>query len=269
MYYKTIKNELIKFMYGKKIIIIAFFIFCMICLSACVYTEMQNIAVMGLPKSLSYSNEFKSILTNMSGINFSYLVLTEILYKPILSFYLVFIALIAIDVFAIDSENGTRNTMLNTGISAKQIIKGKLLFMFLISMFIVLFNFIISIVIGKIVFAGNLTIFNTTNLLVTSLVIILPALSVSIIIALLSESDINSKLITLISIGMIIILGFAGNFFDSFRIISPIGAASVFNDNFSIPKLNGELILCATVSFTYFIVVYILLNNVISNKDYY
>ena len=76
-----IKNEYVKLFKEKKVYIIILFLIAMCILGIVAYSEMQTIVLTGNPKMGKYSDELITILSDLNGIRFAQLFLTDFIYK--------------------------------------------------------------------------------------------------------------------------------------------------------------------------------------------
>lgn len=263
---RIIKNEFIKFFHGKKFIFIMALIIGMCGLAAVAYKDMANIAVNNLPKAETYSDEMKHILMHINGVNFSKLFLTDFIYKGYFSFYILFIVLIAADVFPIDNESGNMKFALLTGVKSSQLFMGKIAYMFCVSLAIVLFHFVVSVIFGQFVFGGACLTFDLLQLLLLTAFAVLPAVSMAVIIALLSQLKLTSKIIIGCGIALSLILGVADTLSKS-KYLSPIGALSIFNE--SVPIIKNEIAICLFSSCLYLVIGIFVLYLIIHKRDYF
>lgn len=263
---KVAKNEFKKFFNGKFFIFEFILITGLCCLAITAYEDMANIAVNNLPRSETYSNELKNCLLNIDCLNFSRLFLTDFIYKGYFSFYILFVVLIAANIFSNDRENGNMKFTLLTGINIKYMYMGKYLFMFGVSTITVLFHLFISILVGKIFFHGALLNIELLEILGLSFFAVLPAMAISVIISLISQTKLSYKLV--IGTGIVITITFGMlDTLSSSRKFSPIGALSIYNE--SIPVINNEWIICIFVSLLYIIIGMSLLFSFSHKYEYY
>lgn len=263
---KITKNEFIKFLHGKKFIFIMALIIGMCGIAAVAYKDMVNIVVNNLPKAETYSNEMKYILLHINGVNFSKLFLTDFIYKGYFSFYILFIVLIAADVFSVDNESGNMKFTLLTGVKVSQLFTGKIVYMSCVSFAIVLFHFIVSVIVGQFVFGGDCLSSELVQVLVLSICAVFPAVAIAVIVALLSQFRVSSKTIIGCGIALSLILGVADTLSKS-KYLSPIGVLSIFNE--SVPSIKNEIAVCLFSSGVYLIIGIFILYFIIRKRDYF
>ncbi len=257
-------NEFVKFLSSKKIWFIVVLLIGMSILGAIAYGDMKNDVIDNLPKAELYSDELKIMLLNLSGLNFTRLFLTDIIYKPYFSIYLVFIVLIAVDIFAIDEESGNMKFTLLTGLKLSELIIGKFVFILFISCIFAFSNFIISFSIGQLYFGGVIYLKDFFSIVILTILAVFPAISISGIVFLFSQSGINSKVILGCSILMLLILGLADTYTVS-KMFSPIGAMSVFIED--VPKINIKFLICIGISIAYSMISILVGYATISKRD--
>ena len=154
----VLKNETIKFINEKKLYIMLGVIFVLVILGVIAYKDMINNVMTGDARIETYSQEFITILQNFNGVTFSKMFLLDFIYKPYFSIYLIFISIIAVNVFSNDYKSGNLKFALLTNTTVTQLYLGKVLFMMLVSTIIVSINFILSLILGQIAFGGSIPV---------------------------------------------------------------------------------------------------------------
>ena len=171
------------------------------------YKDMADIAAKNLPRAQFYTEEFKSVLMNMNGVTFAKLSLTDFIYKNNLPFFLIFVVIHTVNTFSSDRENGTMKFTLLTGVDKETLIAGKLMFMASSIGMIVLLNILLSLAIGCFFFGGTGDFIQIIEYIGISLLAILPGLSMAVIVAVLSQIRISSKIIMAIGLITVLVLG--------------------------------------------------------------
>lgn len=263
---KIFENEVMKFLSSKKMKFIILFIVGMTILAAYAYNDMANAVAAGLEKTINYPDDLKTFLANISGTNFMLAFLSDVIYRSELPFYLIFIVIIAVEVFSEDYQRGTLKFTLLTGVECKDVLLGKFLFMAYISLAIALINFVFSFIVGQIVFGGN--VFNDVLLevLILTVLVVAPAMALSSIIFLLSQTNLSSKIIMIFGILFTIFIGILDAFTGSKR-FSPVGAIGMFNNE--IPSTSAEYYAAIGVSIIYVIVLTSIGYKIAKIKDLY
>lgn len=263
---KIFENEITKFLYTKKLKFIIFFVAATTMLATYFYNDMVNAVAQGLEKTNTYPDELKMFLINLSGTDFMLSFLTDFIYKSVFPFYLIFIAIIAVEVFAEDYQNGTLKFTLLTGVEGKDVILGKFLFMAFVALIISLISFVFSFIVGQLVFGGAIDWNVFLEVLILSVLVVAPTMALTSIIFILAQTNLNTKIITLLGIGFTVVMGILDSLTESIR-FSPIGAISMFNN--STPDISAEFLWTVGVSIVYTVVITAIGYNIAKNKDLY
>ena len=213
----------------------------------------------------TYSQEFITILQNFNGVTFSKMFLLDFIYKPYFSIYLIFISIIAVNVFSNDYKSGNLKFALLTNTTVTQLYLGKVLFMMLVSTIIVSINFILSLILGQIAFGGSIPVAELLEVLVLYFISVIPAVAFSLIISLISLTKLSPNVIIGASIGVIILFGIIDTL-TKFKYISPIGILSFFEQG--IPLFSISMIISLGMAVIYILLLSIGLVKVINKVDY-
>ena len=256
----VLKNETIKFINEKKLYIMLGVIFILVILGVIAYKDMINNVMTGDARIETYSQEFITILQT-----FSKMFLLDFIYKPYFSIYLIFISIIAVNVFSNDYKSGNLKFALLTNTTVTQLYLGKVLFMMLVSTIIVSINFILSLILGQIAFGGSIPVAELLEVLVLYFISVIPAVAFSLIISLISLTKLSPNVIIGASIGVIILFGIIDTL-TKFKYISPIGILSFFEQG--IPSFNISMIISLGMAVIYILLLSIGLVKVINKVDY-
>lgn len=246
---RVVKNEFIKLMHQKKFIILLCLIV-LLCILACYgYNEMRNDVINHTAKGEGFDEALKSTLLNLNYIKFSILFSGDFIYKPLLPIYLIFMAIILTSVISEDYLGGTMKFSLISPVTKIQLMIGKLLFVLMISLFVALFNFLVSLFVGYIVFgASNVTTPEILNVFLIYIISIAPVMAFSSIVLCLSLIMKNTGAVIATSV----ILGIALNIVDCFtatKNISPIGVLAKFSNSNAINILDGILPMVCSIAY--------------------
>lgn len=263
--FNVLRNETIRFLNEKKLYVIFAIIGVLVILATVAYKDMINNVLIDDIRSAGYSEEFKGLLQSFSGINFSKMCLTDFIYKPYFSIYLIFIAIIAVNVFSNDYKSGNLKFTLLTNTSVAQVYIGKILFMVVVSLMIVTINLILSLIIGQIAFGGSIILSELLNVVLLYLIAIIPAVVFSLIIGIVSLTKLNSNIIIGSAIGIIITLGIIDTL-TNFKYISPVGILSFFESN--IPIISEEILISCGISIVYILLLSFGVIEVSKRMDY-
>ena len=263
--FNVLRNEIIRFSKEKKLYIIFAIVVVLVILGSVAYKDMINNVLTGDIRSTTYSEEFKGLLQSFSGISFSKMCLTDFIYKPYFSIYLIFIAIIAVNVFSNDYKSGNLKFTLLTNTSPAQVYIGKILFMVVVSLMIVTINLCISLIVGQIAFGGEIILSELLNVVLLYLIAIIPGVAFSLIIGIISLTKLNSNIIIGSSIGVIITLGIIDTL-TKFKYISPVGILSFFESN--IPTISRGILISSGVSIVYILILSIGIIKVSKKMDY-
>lgn len=264
---KIVINEFKKFFNGKIFIFELLLIvgLCLIAIDA--YKEMSVIAINNLSKAQFYSDDMKAALINIDGITFAKLFLTDFIYKGYFSFFLIFTVITAVNTFSADRESGNMKFTLLTGIDRNTLIMGKLIFMFFAILATVIFNIVFSVVVGDIFFGvSTVVVGEFLELIVLNLFAVFPAVAMTVLVALISQIRISSKVIMAIGIIYAFVMGVLDTSTLTYR-FSPIGALSLFPDD--VPVINSMFITCGIVSIAYIFVGIVLIIIISPKYEYY
>ena len=226
---------------------------------------MINNVMTGDARIETYSQEFITILQNFNGVTFSKMFLLDFIYKPYFSIYLIFISIIAVNVFSNDYKSGNLKFALLTNTTVTQLYLGKVLFMMLVSTIIVSINFILSLILGQIAFGGSIPVAELLEVLVLYFISVIPAVAFSLIISLISLTKLSPNVIIGASIGVIILFGIIDTL-TKFKYISPIGILSFFEQG--IPLFSISMIISLGMAVIYILLLSIGLVKVINKVDY-
>jgi len=263
---KIIQNEFRRF-FSSKIFIFEIILMIGLCaLSVVAYKDMANMAAENLPRAEAYSEEMTQVLLNMNGVSFAKLFLTDFIYKDYISFFLIFIVIFAVNTFSSDRENGTMKFTLLTGVDQGTLIGGKLVFMACAIGVILLFNMVLSLLVGFIFFGGKCDFVQLIEYIGINMLSILPGLSIAVIVALLSQIRVSPKVIMGIGLIVVFVLGML-DAMTATKQFSPVGALSHFYD--CIPSIDSTLLVRYLVSLAYCIVGSIALRGITKEYEYY
>lgn len=263
---KIVKNEFRKFFKGKIFIFEILLIVGLCLLGVTAYKDMVDITVNNLPKAQTYSEALKDTLRDLDGAGFAKLFLTDFIYKSYFSFFLIFIVITAVNVFSDDRESGNMKFTILTGVERNTVIIGKLAFMVCSILLTVLFNLVLSLVVGTIFFGAPASAEGVLEVVGITLLAVIPAFAITVFIALLSQIKISSKIIMAAGIVFTFIMGVLDTLAGTAR-FSPIGSLSVFSEN--IPAINHQLLTGCVVSAVYIAVGVIAMVIVSSKYEYY
>ncbi|MEE1155592.1 MAG: ABC transporter permease subunit [Acutalibacteraceae bacterium] len=262
-----VKNEFIKLLRSKKYIYLLGLIVFLCAMSVYAYSEMRTIAINNLPKAATYSQELKEILFNLSGVNFSRIFLSDFIYKDFFSFFILFIVIFATDVFANDKESGNMKFTLLSGVGVNQLYIGKTIFMICISVCTVIFHTLLALLVGQIFFGGSIIIADLFEIIVITLLAVLPATSLSLVLAIISQFGCHSKIVVGIGMAMAIIFGVVDTFSVEVSRFSPIGVLSSFSG--SVPFINDNVFPNTIGNIIYIVIGIIVLLLIANKQDYY
>lgn len=263
---KIVQNEFKKFFSSKTFIFEILLMVGLCVLSIVAYKDMANIAAEELPRAEAYSDEFTNVLMNMNGVAFAKLFLTDFIYKDYISFFLLFVVIYAVNTFSSDRENGTMKFTLLTGVDQKTLIAGKLVFMACAIGVILLFNMVLSLLVGFIAFGGKCDFLQLLEYIGLNALTILPGLAIAVIVAVLSQIRVSSKVIMGVGLVMVFILGMLDAMTPTIH-FSPVGALSHFSAQ--IPAIDPTLLLRYLVSLVYCVVGSLALLGITKNYEYY
>lgn len=263
--FNVLKNETIKFINEKKLYIILGIVFVLVILGVIAYKDMINNVIIGDARIETYSQDFITTLQSFNGVTFSKMFLSDFIYKPYFSIYLIFILIIAVNVFSNDYKSGNLKFALLTNTTVTQLYLGKVVFMMLVSTMIVSINFLLSLIVGQIAFGGSIIIAQLVEVLVLYFMSIIPAVVFSLIISLISLTKLSSNIIIGGSIGAIILFGIIDTL-TKFRYVSPIGILSFFQEG--IPAFNNSMIISLSMALMYIILLSIGLVKITNKVDY-
>ena len=263
---KIVQNEFKKFLSGKTFIFEILLMTALFTVGVVAYRDMADIAAENLPRAQYYSEEFKTVLMNMDGITFAKLSLTDFIYKNNLPFFLIFIVIHTVNTFSSDRENGTMKFTLLTGVDKGTLITGKLVFTTSSIGVIVLLNMFLSLVIGFFSFGVSGDFIQIIEYIGISLLAILPGLSTAVIVAVISQIRISSKIVMAIGLVSVLVSAMLDTMTSTNR-FSPAGALSVFSDQ--IPCLSTALLTRCLVSLVYCVVGFILLKGITKEYEFY
>lgn len=266
---KIICNEWEKYRRSKLFLFEIVLIIGLAVLGCMAYIDMMNNVKAGLPRANAYSEDIKYILMHMNGIRFSRLFLTDFVYKSFFSFFILFVVIHTADIFAADREKGMLKFTLLTGVDRRIVTGGKILFVACISTGLVLFQFVVSLFVGCIRFGtGHITWQNTLCELGIccglSMAAVLPACAIAVIVAVLSQFHVSSRIVMGGGIFLAFVLGILDTMTMS-GLISPIGVLSIFSDE--LPTLSANVFLRCTVSVGYIAVESVLLFAVVEKNE--
>jgi len=227
---KVITNEFIKLFSEKKFYVFLLVIGAMALLSAYAYSDMKLEVLNNTAKAQNYSDALKAVLLNMTPSSFLKLFATDFIYKPFIPLFLIFVGIIGVNTFCEDYVSGNMKFFLVSPLTKVQLFIGKMLYMLLLIVLLVLGNMVFGYVVGN-GFFGMESMNMTKALEVISIYLfaVLPAFAFTMIIALLSLVVKNTRTIMTGSIILAIGLTVADSFSAS-KYFSPVGAISVMQD---------------------------------------
>ena len=263
--FNVIKNETIKFINEKKLYIILGVVFVLVILGVIAYKDMINNVMTGDARVETYSQEFITTLQNFNGLAFSKMFLSDFIYKPYFSIYLIFISIIAVNIFSNDYKSGNLKFALLTNTTVTQLYLGKVLFMMLVSTLIVSINFLLSLIVGQIAFGGSILMAELLEVIALYFISVIPAVVFSLIISLISLTKLSPNVIIGGAIGVIILFGIIDTL-TKFKYISPIGILSFFEQG--IPAFNNSMIINLIIGLIYMILLSMGLVKVTNKVDY-
>ncbi len=266
MVVKIIQNEFKKFFAGKTFVFEVLLMIGLFSVGVIAYRDMANIVAENLPRAHEYTEDFKNVLMNMDGVAFAKLSLTDFVYKNNLPFFLIFIVIHTVNAFSSDRENGTMKFTLLTGVDNGTLMTGKLVFIACSIGVIVLLNIFLSLVIGFFSFGGTGSLIPIAEYIGISLLAIIPGFAMAVIIAVLSQIRISSKIIMAIGLIAVLVMGMLDTMTATNR-FSPIGALSIFSEQ--MPSLSQALLTRCLVSLVYCVVGFFLLNVISKEYEFY
>lgn len=255
----VLKNELVKLIYQKKFVILLSIIALLCILAGYAYNEMKIELLNHTVKSEGFSDQMKSILLNLNYINFSILFSGDFVYKPLLPVYLIFMSIIVTSVISEDYLAGTMKFSLISPITKIQLMLGKLLFVFVISVIIALFNFIVSLFVGYVVFgASNVILSELLKAFSIYIISIFPVMAFGTIVLCISLTIKNTG--TVIAATIILAIGLnMVDYFTKTKDFSPIGLLAKFSNSYSINLADGILpVVCSMAYIVVFSVIILL-----------
>lgn len=263
-----VRNEFIKLTSSKKFIILIFLIVSVCILSGYGYIQMRNDVINQTAKGLGFDQNVKSTLMNLNYAKFSILFSSDFIYKPFLPIYLIFMSILLGSLVSEDYLEGTMKFSLISPVSKQDLILGKILFIFIFSTLIAIFNLIISLVVGYILFgASNVNIYDVYNGIYIYLISVLPIMAFSTIVIYISLIIKNTATVITISVIMSIIITIV-DYFTKTKEFSPIGILSIFSDGYSINIEAATFpLLCSVLYIIVFI--FMILSKIKSNDILY
>ncbi len=263
---EIVKNEFKKLVKGKIFIFELLLLVGLCCIAVKAYGEMSEIVLNNLPKSKFYSEEMKTVLSEIDGVIFAKLFLTDFIYKGYFSFFLIFVVIIAVNTFSVDRESGNMKFALLTGVDKNSIVIGKIIYMICAIFVSLVINLVLSLTIGIIFFGISSSPKELMELILLNFFSILPATAITVFIALISQIRISSMAIVAIGIVFALLMGILDTTTLTYH-FSPIGALSRFASNY--PRLDGPLITCYIVSIAYICVGVVLIKAISKKYEYY
>ncbi|AGK96637.1 ABC transporter permease [Clostridium pasteurianum] len=257
-----VKNEYIKLFSEKKLYIILAYIILLSFFTAKSYTDskFQPGAISGFPPNMRF------LLNNLNALNYLIIFSTDSIFGGTTQFSIMIVSLLAIDTFLYDFKSGNAKFVLASGISKFELTLSKYIYMILNIFIIICMFFVIGFIMGSFFFGiHGITSINFIETFIIYLLGAIPMLAFTSIIALISCTNINKSILTLISIMFIIIMGISDSFTNT-KFFSPTGMLSLFN--YDVPmKITFNILYCGLISFIYFIVTFMLYIFIMERKD--
>lgn len=262
---KIVRNEFKKFFRGKIFIFEILLIVGLCVMSISAYGDMSDIAIEHLPKEETFSANLKMVLTNLNAVSFTKLFLTDYIYKAYFSFFSIFLVLIAVSTFSEDRESGNMKFTILTGMKSNTVVIGKLIFMAFEILLTIVFNLVLSFIVGAVSFGSMIDVKELLEVVGISFLSFFPAFTIAAFVAFISQIRANSKVIMTVGITAVFMMSILDATTKTFK-FSPIGAFSLFPD---VPVLSSDLFICCSVSVVYTLVLIVMLMIVLSKDEYY
>ncbi|MDF2677419.1 MAG: hypothetical protein K0Q97_1742 [Bacillota bacterium] len=259
---KLVKNEYIKLFSEKKLYVILAYIILLSFFTAKSYTDskFQSGAISGFPPNMKF------LLNNLNALNYLKIFSTDSIFGGTTQFSIMIISFLSIDTFLYDYKSGNAKFVLASGISKLKLTLSKYIYMIINIFIIICMFFVVGFIIGAFFFGIQGT--TSTNFIETFVIYLfgaIPMLAFTSIIALISCTNINKSILTLISIMFIIIMGISDSFTNT-KFFSPTGMLALFNSDVPM-RITHNILYCGLISFIYFIITFMLYIFIMEKKD--
>ncbi|MBD7910677.1 hypothetical protein [Clostridium cibarium] len=262
---KLIKNEFIKMIYEKKFYVLLVTIITMLIATLYIYMAMKNYAIADSIEAQKYSVEWKEQLKNMNSIIFLDNYSTSFIFKSGIPFFLIFVTIFAVDCFGEDFYSGNLKFFANLDTRGESLFKAKVVYLIIFSLIIVIINLVLGFISSSIVFHIKFQgIFRSLIIYLSS---ILPVVSFSLIVGLISMFIRNRAIRTVVGVGLCISVGILDkivkvDYFSPIGIISIIASKQVENIKFI------DLAICNSISLIYFILAFFIGKIIFKKIEY-
>lgn len=171
------------------------------------------------------------MLINITTQSFLKLFLTDFIYKPFIPLFLIFVGIIAVNIFCDDYVSGNMKFFLISKMRKSQLYIGKVVYMFLVVLMLIAANLIFGFIAGSFFFKpGTFDMNFIQDTLAVYMFSAIPALAFAIVISVVSILVNNSTTMLSVSIFLSIALTVVDQFTKS-KYFSPVGTISLLGDN--------------------------------------
>lgn len=260
-----LKNEIIKMIHSKKnLVLIGCLLFMILSIVYIMFVNQRNI-LNDMPQIRNLNEQLKNDILNINSVIFLRQFSTEFIFRPVVPYFIFFMVITSVEIFGEDFFSGNMKFFINIDKKRINVFISKVLALFVYSIFIVALNIILAFVIGCLFFG---TSFNgLPRIILIYLSSIIPVVSFSLIIGLISLYVENKKLSTIIGIASSIFITVADRLTGT-RIFSPIGILGVMDRIKPINIQLSELIFPNMVSLIYLFVFLMAGIYIFKNKEY-
>lgn len=226
MIIRLLKNEIIKMIHSKKnYVLISCLIFMILAIVYIIFMNQKNILA-NTPEIRKLNPQLKTDILNMNSVIFLRQFCTEFVFRPVVPYFIFFMVVVSVELFGEDFFSGNMKFFVNIDKKRINLFIAKVLSLFVYSLFIVSLNIVLGFIISSLFF--KMSFKGLFRIILIYLSSIIPVVSFSLIIGLISMYVQNKKLSLVIGIGSSIFLTVADRLTLTSK-FSPIGILGIMD----------------------------------------
>jgi len=261
---KLLKNEIIKMVHSKRnYVLIGCLVFMILSIVYITFMNQQNI-LNNMPKIQNLDEARKQDILNMNTVIFLKQFATEFIFRPIVPYFIFFMVVLSVEVFGEDFYSGNMKFFINIDKKRISIFVAKILSLVVYALFIVILNIVLGFTISSLFFKVSFD--GGFRIIVIYLSAIIPVVSFSLIIGLISMYIQNKKISLVIGIAGSIFLTVADRLTMT-RYFSPIGIVSILEKIRPTDIHLSDLFMANLTSVVYLIIFYFIGIYIFKNKE--
>ncbi|MGO5065757.1 hypothetical protein FDF31_00680 [Clostridium sporogenes] len=263
MIINILKNEITKMIHSKKNYIL--FIFLIFMIVSIIFIINSDKARIVNSQAISMDKNRARDILNMNSVLFLNYFSTEFIFRTVVPYFVFFMVAFSVDSFGEDFFGGTMKYCINLCENNTDIFIGKVLNLFVCAFFIVMSNILLGFIISS--FAFKTTFYGLGRIIFIYLSSIIPVVSFSLIIGLISMFIQNKNISFALGIMISIFLTISDRLTITSK-FSPIGVLGLMDKVRATNISFGLLVTSNIVSCVYLIIALFIGMNIFKNKEF-